>query len=438
PPSSGKLTDSDFEGFEYRAMLKGVNETLANIDKVVPGYKGQGYEIAGLAWFQGHKDSGATKEEYEKHLVNLIKDLRKDLKAPSMKAVVATVGFHGYRISSGPWNGIWQAQMAVGDSKQHPDFAGNVASVDTRDFWREIEESPKGEDYHYNRNPETYLLVGESMGRAMVRMLGGKAAEIPKTDREAKLAAEIAAEAAKPVPTEAQIAASNAAVRPMIIDGLFAGFLENPRNQAPLQELLKGTQPKPAKTPEYLDDAIDDAVAFMQAAGIQEYDWKPVISDMQKTTWEIHGFDIADSPYKIKATAAASEEGEEESKPARVAAPKEFVIKLPAGMENWFATEFDTKKAGWKNAPATFGVKMDENVPEELAWIAKYPLYPLKRTMPTTFIENDVVLMRKTLEVPAPKEGHRYRIRVNGSIHEITGEAFAVYINGNELYKINQ
>ena len=60
------------------------------------------------------------------------------------------------------------------------------------------------------RNPETYLLVGESMGRAMVRMLGGKAAEIPKTDREARLAAEIAAEAAKPVPSEAQIAASNA------------------------------------------------------------------------------------------------------------------------------------------------------------------------------------------------------------------------------------
>ncbi|MFN9410628.1 MAG: sialate O-acetylesterase [Akkermansiaceae bacterium] len=438
PPSSGKLTDSDFEGFEYRAMLKGVNETLANIDKVVPGYKGQGYEIAGFAWFQGHKDSGATKEEYEKHLVNLIKDLRKDLKAPNMKTVVATVGFHGYRISSGPWNGIWQAQMAVGDSKQHPDFAGNVASVDTRDFWREIEESPKGEDYHYNRNPETYLLVGESMGRAMVRMLGGKAAEIPKTDREAKLAAEIAAEAAKPVPTEAQIAASNAAVRPMIIDGLFAGFLENPRNQAPLQELLKGTQPKPAKTPEYLDDAIDDAVAFMQAAGIQEYDWQPGSPAMQKTPWAIQGIEIAASPYKIKATAAASEEGGKESKPAQVAAPKEFVIKLPAGMENWFATEFDTKKAGWKNAPATFGVKMDENVPEELAWIAKYPLYPLKRTMPTTYIENDVVLMRKTLEVPAPKEGHRYRIRVNGSIHENSGEAFAVYINGKELYKINQ
>ena len=29
---------------------------------------------------------------------------------------------------------ILKAQMAVGDAKQHPEFAGNVASVDTRDF----------------------------------------------------------------------------------------------------------------------------------------------------------------------------------------------------------------------------------------------------------------------------------------------------------------
>ena len=186
PPSSGKDPDSEYEGFEYRAMVKGVHETLANIDKVVPGYKGQGYEIAGFGWFQGHKDSGSTKEDYEKYLVNLINDLRKEFNAPKMKAVVATVGFHGYRLMSGPWKGVWEAQMAVGDPKQHPEFAGSVASVDTRDFWREVEESPRGQDYHYNRNPETYLLVGEAMGRAMVRLLGGEAEEIPKSDREAK------------------------------------------------------------------------------------------------------------------------------------------------------------------------------------------------------------------------------------------------------------
>ena len=83
--------------------------------------------------------------------------------------------------------------MAVGDPKQHPEFAGTVASVDTRDFWREVEESPRSQDYHYNRNAETYLLVGESMGRAMVRLLGGEAEAIPKSDREARVAAAMAA-----------------------------------------------------------------------------------------------------------------------------------------------------------------------------------------------------------------------------------------------------
>ena len=49
--------------------------------------------MAGFGWFQGHKDQGTTKEEYEKNLVNLINDLRTEFKAPKMPAVVASVGF---------------------------------------------------------------------------------------------------------------------------------------------------------------------------------------------------------------------------------------------------------------------------------------------------------------------------------------------------------
>ncbi len=29
----------------------------------------------------------------------------------------------------------------------------------TRDFWRELEDSPTNQGYHYNQNAETYLLV---------------------------------------------------------------------------------------------------------------------------------------------------------------------------------------------------------------------------------------------------------------------------------------
>lgn len=49
--------------------------------------------------------------------------------------------------------------------------ADNVNSVETRDFWREIDESPMDQDYHYNRNAETYYLVGEALGRSMVDLL---------------------------------------------------------------------------------------------------------------------------------------------------------------------------------------------------------------------------------------------------------------------------
>ena len=235
PPSSGRTQPTNqFESLEYKLMVKGVRETLDKIDKVVPGYQGQGYEITGFCWFQGHKDSGAPKAEYEKHLVNLINDLRKEFNVPKMPAVVATVGFNGYNMADN-FKMIWAAQMAVGDPKQHSEFVGTVASVDTRDFWREVEESPRGQDYHYNRNAETYMLVGESMGRAMVRLLGGEAEAIPKSDREARVATETVAQAAKPVPTAEQKAASLAALKPMILDGALAAFVNSPRYQPELK-----------------------------------------------------------------------------------------------------------------------------------------------------------------------------------------------------------
>lgn len=409
PPSSGRTApDSQWEGLEYRLMVKGVRQTLDNIAKVVPGYEGQGYEIAGFGWFQGHKDSGSTKEAYEKNLINLINDLRKEFNVPKMKAVVATVGFHGYRLSKGPWQGVWEAQMAVGDPKQHPEFAGTVASVDTRDFWREIEESPRNQDYHYNRNPETYLLVGEAMGRAMVRLLGGEAEAIPKTDREALTAARVAAEAveaAKPAPTAEQKAASLIALKPIILDGALVTYVSNPRNLAPLQLALKGT--KPAKMPTHLEDTLDEVADYYRTIGIQEYDWKPFGGAMKEGAWEYYGFDLAGAQAKTNGI-------------------KDLKQAAPAGMENWFALDFDAKKAGWESGVAPFGVEKDANVYPE--WYG-----PSKRTPPKTVCENDVLLLRQSFDLPPLKDGCRYRIRVYGSVHSNSGEGYAIYVNGKLL-----
>ena len=407
PPSSGRTQPTNqWESLEYKLMVEGVRKTLDQIAKIMPSYQGQGYEIAGFGWFQGHKDQGTTKEEYEKNLVNLINDLRKEFKAPKMPAVVATVGFGGYRMAD-VFRPIWAAQMAVGDPMQHPEFAGTVASVDTRDFWREVDESPRSQDYHYNRNAETYLLVGESMGRAMVRLQGGKAEAIPKSDRKARMSEETTAQAAKPVPTPERKAASLAALKPMIMDGALAAFVNNPRFQLELKAAIKGE--KPVRVSPLLNDTLDEAVDYYRASGIADYDWKPFGGPIKDATWDYFSFDLPKSQPDPK------------SKVIPVAP-----VTLPAGLENWFAPDFDAKKAGWPSGAAPFGVAKDSIAYPE--WYG-----PSKRGPAKTLCEKDVLLLRQTFDLPPLKDGHRYRIRVNGSVHANSGEGFTIYVNGKLL-----
>lgn len=97
-------------------MVEGVHKMLDRIAEIVPNYKGQGYELAGFVWFQGHKDTFGTQDKYEKNLVNLINDVRKDFNAPKLPIVVATVAFGG-REMQGNTLKVWDAQMAVSGDK---------------------------------------------------------------------------------------------------------------------------------------------------------------------------------------------------------------------------------------------------------------------------------------------------------------------------------
>ena len=52
------------------------------------------------------------------------------------------------------------------------EFQGNVLFVPTRDFVRKAEDSPNTSHGHHEfGNAETYFLVGDALGKAMVRML---------------------------------------------------------------------------------------------------------------------------------------------------------------------------------------------------------------------------------------------------------------------------
>jgi alpha-galactosidase len=159
-----------YAGKQYDDDMANAKAALENLAKTYPGYQGQGYEIAGFVWWQGHKDQNAVHAaRYEQNLKRLISTLRKDYDAPNAKFVLATGCGNPGRTSFGLE--IAEAQLAIADAKKHPEFAGNVKAVDSRDLWREANVSPKDQGHHYNRNAETYMEVGLRLGWAMANLL---------------------------------------------------------------------------------------------------------------------------------------------------------------------------------------------------------------------------------------------------------------------------
>ncbi|MHC4085776.1 MAG: sialate O-acetylesterase [Planctomycetota bacterium] len=406
PPSSGRNDpNSKWESLEYRLMIEGVRKTLDDIENIVLGYKEQGYEIAGFAWWQGHKDGFSSEliTEYEQNLVNLIKDVREEFKAPDMPAVIATVGFGGYDMAE-KYLSILKAQMAVSDPKKHPEFAGTVASVDTRDFWREIDESPVSQDYHYNRNAETYLLVGDALGRAMVRLLGGNAEAPGQGARPQPVAQQ-----ASPEPAEQDEAAAKAALAPIIMDGMVQDYIADPRNNAAL--LSEASGEKPNRSSQFLRGAMYRLTSFYRTAGVHDYDWHVFGPDLRNMRWDYFSFDPKETKSKNKGGRFRK-------------------VTYPEGMENWFASDFNAKKAGFKSGLPPFG-QLDGK-PAPLRDSCNAPFCGCGET-PKTLWEKEVILVRGTFEIPPLKEGHRYRLVVGGSAHVNAGEGYAIYVNGKLL-----
>ncbi len=175
PYSLGKKTDAEIAqnpeivGKYYRETVALTKQALANIKHLVPGSDGR-YVLAGFAWHQGWNDRINDKftAEYESNLVHFIRDIRKDLNAPGMPFVIAETGMGGLEEKHPRALALMKAQAAVA---QHEEFKGNVAFVSTRKFWRPADQSPSNQGYHWNSNAETYYLIGEAMGRAMLHLM---------------------------------------------------------------------------------------------------------------------------------------------------------------------------------------------------------------------------------------------------------------------------
>ncbi len=165
PPSSGGST-----GLYYNEILNGVDNVLSNIKAHFPAYNDQGYELAGFAWHQGWNDrvDQARNDEYEVNMANFIKDIRKDLGRPKMPFVLAETGMSGYAETHHRALSLMAAQDAMDDLDKYPEHEGNVAFVGTKGFYRDASVSPNDQAYHWNGNAETYYLIGDGLGEAII------------------------------------------------------------------------------------------------------------------------------------------------------------------------------------------------------------------------------------------------------------------------------
>jgi hypothetical protein len=162
--TGGDMSKGWYAGCQYDGDVSAAKAVLENLDKYYPG--ATEYEVAGFFWWQGDKDmrNAAHFETYEKNLIQLIKALRKDFNAPNAKFVTASLG-QTKKGSQGGDGKILEAMEAVANSED-PELEGKVAFVYTNPLSKGGSSSG-----HYSGNPETYMNVGEAMGKAMVELL---------------------------------------------------------------------------------------------------------------------------------------------------------------------------------------------------------------------------------------------------------------------------
>jgi len=176
PPSASATTDAEGRGVPapgpyYTRMIAEIEEALAAVPEIVPGATRGA--LSGFVWWHGWND-GVDPERsvpaYEENLAALVRDVRRDLDAPDLPVVIGEL--------TGPWvdapeswERLRRAQRQVAEREE---FRARARFVGTRAFVRAAEDSPNpGHGHHEFGNAETYLLVGEALGRGMVSLLSG-------------------------------------------------------------------------------------------------------------------------------------------------------------------------------------------------------------------------------------------------------------------------
>ena len=161
-------------GHTYRALVRLVHDTLADLKTHFPQYDGSGYELAGFVWFQGWNDmlDGAHHKEYGPNLANLLRDLRADLGVPTLPMIVGELGQSGtedqipkrYRAKHMSFRAQQESVSKL------PEFKATVRYVKTGVFI--VKDKPHFDGgYHYYGRADIFFNMGNAFGKAMLPLL---------------------------------------------------------------------------------------------------------------------------------------------------------------------------------------------------------------------------------------------------------------------------
>jgi len=123
-------------GEYYQKTIANTREVLANLKSLFPGYKDQGYELVGMFWFQGWNDLiQGGNPEYGEQLASLIRDIRKDLKAPNLLVVIGESGQGAPITEDKKGSGMDIVRQGQAAPAKMPEFKGTVAFAQTHQFY---------------------------------------------------------------------------------------------------------------------------------------------------------------------------------------------------------------------------------------------------------------------------------------------------------------
>jgi len=169
PPSAGGAT-----GPYYSRMLAELHAALESFETVFPALAGHTAQLDGVVWFQGWNDGcdDAATAEYEANLVHLVGDLRAALGDAALPFVVGETGNMD--------NAALRAAQAAGCAQ--PEVAHATRFVPTRAFLRAAEDSPNtSHGHHWFGNGESYLLIGDALGRAAAELVAAREVRVGST-----------------------------------------------------------------------------------------------------------------------------------------------------------------------------------------------------------------------------------------------------------------